>query len=99
MSAATLFSIFNTAILPAWSLLVLAPRWQWTQKLVGSGLVSFIFALGYAALLIIYIGESKGGFSSLEDVQQGAARIKWALDPNTPAEIMAGDRKLVRDWL
>jgi aspartate aminotransferase len=36
---------------------------------------------------------------SLDDVQQGAARIVWALDPNSPAEIMAGDRKLVRDWL
>jgi aspartate aminotransferase len=36
---------------------------------------------------------------SLKDVQQGAERIKWALDPDSPAEIMVGDRKLVRDWL
>ena len=36
---------------------------------------------------------------SIKDVTEGVARIKWALDPNSPNEIYIGDRKLVRDWL
>jgi len=36
---------------------------------------------------------------SVKDVTEGVARIKWALDPNSPNEIYVGDRKLVRDWL
>jgi aspartate aminotransferase len=35
---------------------------------------------------------------SIKEVTEGVARIKWALDPNSPAEIYIGDRKLVRDW-
>ncbi len=36
---------------------------------------------------------------TVKDITDGAARIKWALDPNAPNEIFIGDRKLVRDWL
>jgi len=32
------------------------------------------------------------------EVADGMARIKWALDPNTPHEIQIGNRKVVRDW-
>ncbi len=35
---------------------------------------------------------------SIKDVTEGVARIKWALDPNSPNEIYIGERKLVRDW-
>ena len=35
---------------------------------------------------------------SIKEVTEGVARIKWALDPNSPNEIYVGDRKLVRDW-
>jgi aspartate aminotransferase len=35
----------------------------------------------------------------VKDLTEGVARIKWALDPNSPNEIYIGDRKLVRDWL
>ncbi|MCK4858781.1 MAG: aminotransferase class I/II-fold pyridoxal phosphate-dependent enzyme [candidate division Zixibacteria bacterium] len=36
---------------------------------------------------------------SVKEIMDGVARIKWALDPNSPNEIFIGDRKLVRDWL
>jgi aspartate aminotransferase len=36
--------------------------------------------------------------TSVKDIMEGVARIKWALDPNAPNEIYIGDRKLVRDW-
>jgi aspartate aminotransferase len=36
---------------------------------------------------------------SLKEITEGIARIKWALDPDSPNEIYIGDRKLRRDWL
>ncbi len=36
---------------------------------------------------------------TVKDATEGVARIKWALDPNSPNEIYIGDRKLIRDWL
>jgi aspartate aminotransferase len=36
---------------------------------------------------------------TVNDVTEGMARIRWALDPSAPPEIYIGDRKVVRDWL
>lgn len=36
---------------------------------------------------------------SVKDVTEGIARMKWALDPNSPNDIYIGDKKLIRDWL
>ncbi len=36
---------------------------------------------------------------TIKDVTEGVARMKWALDPNSPNEIYIGDKKMVRDWL
>ncbi len=37
--------------------------------------------------------------TTIKDVMEGVARIKWALDPTSPNEIYIGERKLTRDWL
>ncbi|MBD3403775.1 aminotransferase class I/II-fold pyridoxal phosphate-dependent enzyme [candidate division GN15 bacterium] len=42
-------------------------------------------------LRLSYCGTVKG-------IREGIARIKWALDPESPNEIYIGDRKLRRDW-
>ncbi len=36
---------------------------------------------------------------TVKDITEGIARMKWALDPESPREIYIGDRKMVRDWL
>ena len=36
---------------------------------------------------------------SVKDITEGIARMKWALDPNSPNELYIGQRKLVRDWI
>ena len=36
---------------------------------------------------------------SEEDINDGIARMKWALDLNSPEEINIGDNKLIRDWV
>jgi aspartate aminotransferase len=35
---------------------------------------------------------------SMQDVLEGAARIRWALDPAAPKEIQIGGKTAVRDW-
>ncbi|SYZ74099.1 Aminotransferase [Candidatus Zixiibacteriota bacterium] len=35
---------------------------------------------------------------SIKEITEGIARIKWALDPESPSEIFIGDRKYRRDW-
>jgi aspartate aminotransferase len=37
--------------------------------------------------------------TTVKDIMEGVARIKWALDPTSPNEIYIGERKLTRDWL
>lgn len=35
---------------------------------------------------------------SVKEIMEGVARIKWALDPESPNEIYIGDRRYRRDW-
>lgn len=35
---------------------------------------------------------------TVKEIREGVARIKWALDPDSPNEIYIGDRKMRRDW-
>jgi aspartate aminotransferase len=34
-----------------------------------------------------------------KEIIEGIERMKWALDPNSPNELIIGQRKMVRDWL
>jgi hypothetical protein len=54
MSAEQLFSIVNAAVLPFWALLLFAPRWVWTQRLVHSAVVPAL--LGVVYTLIMFSG-------------------------------------------
>ena len=69
MSPDTLFTICNNGVLPAWGLLVFAPRWEWTQRIV--------HAVWIPALLgVVYVGvfalapppPEEGSFFTLEGV-------------------------------
>ena len=35
---------------------------------------------------------------TVKEIMDGVERIKWALDPQAPNELILGDRKLMRDW-
>jgi hypothetical protein len=52
MDPATLFSWANDAVLPFWALLVLAPHWTWTQRLVHSSLVPAALGVVYASIVL-----------------------------------------------
>lgn len=65
--ADTLFAIANPLPLPAWLLLVVAPRWRWTLPLARLVVVPLL-ALGYAVLIVTQFGSTGGDFQSLAGV-------------------------------
>ncbi|MBW1904451.1 MAG: DUF4281 domain-containing protein [Deltaproteobacteria bacterium] len=68
----TLFKAANYAVIPFWLLLIVAPRWSWTQRLVHSPVVLLLFAPIYAYLLFGFAPAPEGvEFSSLYGVMVG----------------------------
>lgn len=69
MSPDTLFTIASNGVLPAWLLLALAPRWEWTQRIVHGIWIPLLLGLVYAFALFSG-GEQPegGGFGSLQGV-------------------------------
>lgn len=47
-----LLNLVHLTILPAWALLIFAPRWRWTDRLIHSGLYPTIFGLAYVGFMI-----------------------------------------------
>ncbi|TGD79839.1 ABA4-like family protein [Hymenobacter wooponensis] len=76
-----LFSLANTVALLGWALLVVAPRWRFTQATVLSGALPLVLAVAYALLIgSHYLGPhaSEGGFNSLAEVA-ALFRDSWGL--------------------
>jgi hypothetical protein len=69
MAADQLFSLCNLIVLPGWLLLVIAPRWRWTQRIAAVAL-PLILAAVYLTLVITHFGKSGGGFGSLAQVSR-----------------------------
>jgi len=69
----TLFSACGTAAFLGWLLLILVPRWRWTQVLSGT-VIPLSIALVYLALIVRYMPGADGGFASLSDVAKLFAR-------------------------
>lgn len=70
MSAALLFQLTTSLVLPFWALLVFLPRSAITRALVHGAAPGVLFGLAYgAALLLGQPGPEGGGFGSLAEVQ------------------------------
>jgi hypothetical protein len=54
---ASLFRLSNLLVLPLWALMILAPRWRWTARIMQSPLVSAAPAILYAAVVLPRLGE------------------------------------------
>lgn len=67
MSPDTLFSMASTLVLPGWLLLVLVPRWRWTQP-VAAVCIPVVLSVAYLVLIATHIRASRGGFGSLHAV-------------------------------
>lgn len=70
MKAETIFQIVNTVALLAWILLIVAPRWTWTRRIVISGGVSLVLSVAYLVLFVVFFGKTDGDFSSLAGVMK-----------------------------
>ena len=69
MTAAAVFSIANTAVLPMWLLMIVLPKWKVTRFLIDYKVVPLALSLVYAFYIGVSI-QSGGGldFGSLDSV-------------------------------
>jgi hypothetical protein len=69
MTLDTLFRLCNLAVLPAWLLLVFAPRSRWTTSIVHSMLVPCVLGAAYLLTFALAPSPPEGGsFSTLSGV-------------------------------
>jgi hypothetical protein len=68
LNADQLFTLAGATVLPAWLLLVFAPKWKWTQRLCAT-IIPLLLAFLYAGLLVSQFGKTAGGFRSLNEVK------------------------------
>ncbi len=73
-----IFLAVNSLALIGWVLLVFAPRWRWTSRLVLSGTIPLLLAGSYVVLLVSTFGQAEGGFGSLAEVQL-LFRSEWSV--------------------
>ncbi len=69
-SPEALFSFVSTLVVPGWLLLAFAPRWRWTERLLGSAALSLLLAGLYLVLIALRFPHAQGGFGSLADVDR-----------------------------
>ncbi|MDX6693621.1 MAG: hypothetical protein QOF02_1224 [Blastocatellia bacterium] len=55
-------------VVPGWLLLVFAPRWRWSARIIAGVLIPLLLALVYLYLVVVHFGESEGGFGTLAEV-------------------------------
>lgn len=68
MTAEDVFRAANFFAMGGWILLLVAPRWRGTQRLVVSGAWSAILSLAYLVLIVAHLPGARGGFGSLAEV-------------------------------
>jgi hypothetical protein len=70
MKPETIFQICNSVTPVGWLLLLVAPRWRWTKRIILSAILPLLLGLVYLTLIALYFGEADGNFSSLEGVMK-----------------------------
>ncbi|KAA8499755.1 Protein ABA DEFICIENT 4, chloroplastic [Porphyridium purpureum] len=63
-----IFQFCNTAVLPLWLLMIFAPKWKWTQTVMGSVYPAAPFAACYALLLAVPTGAEVPDASAMAEV-------------------------------
>ena len=67
-----LFSLVNLSVMPAWALLILAPKWSVTEKLVHSMFYPLLLGVVYSGGMVLAAmghGAEGGSFTSIEGVR------------------------------
>ena len=67
MDIEILYAAINISVLPAWALLIFAPRWHWTDKLVHRVWLPGLLCLSYILILLLKPAPPEGsGIGTLE---------------------------------
>lgn len=70
MDPATLFTWANRLGLVGWVLLILLPRWRWTERVIQTAVLPLVFAGIYLVVIASSLGSAEGDFTTLAGVQQ-----------------------------
>ena len=70
MKAEQIFSIANSLALLSWLILLVAPRWTVTRKVILSGAIPLLLSIAYLILIVLFFGRAEGGFGSLAEVMK-----------------------------
>ncbi|MBW3599477.1 MAG: DUF4281 domain-containing protein [Planctomycetes bacterium] len=68
MTPEAFFTLSNGVSLVGWLLLIVAPRWKWSARLICPVVAPFLLGLVYIGLLLSLLGQLDGGFGTLEEV-------------------------------
>ena len=84
MTAEALFGLASAAVIPAWAILICAPRGRWALlDIIPCLVVPALLSALYAGLILTYFSSSGGGFGSIAAVRQ----------------LFANDYTLVAGWV
>ena len=64
-----LFAMSNAFAAVGWLLLIAAPNWRWTDRLVLSGFWSVALAVVYLVLVAMFLPTAEGNFRSIAGVR------------------------------
>lgn len=70
MTADKIFSIANMIALLSWLVLLVAPRFAATRKIILSGAIPLLLSAAYLILIVLFFGKAEGGFDSLANVMK-----------------------------
>ena len=70
MTAEQIFSIANLIAMISWIILVVAPRFVVTRKIILSGAIPLLLSGAYLVLIVLFFGKAEGGFDSLANVMK-----------------------------
>lgn len=81
----TIYTLLNVLVLPFWLLMLLAPHWQWTKRIMASLWPVALVAVVYVGLFLSQIGDLVGALANptLAVIAEGlgqpaGATIAWA---------------------
>ena len=70
MNAAQLFKIASALVLPGWLLLIIFPRWQWTDKIITGVIVALLAAAYIYCIAQVFTPGTMKSFGTLEGVMK-----------------------------
>jgi len=70
MKAEQIFAVANMIALLSWLVLLVAPRFIVTRKVILSGAIPLLLSAAYLILIVMFFGKAEGGFDSLANVMK-----------------------------